>query len=69
MNAFVPLDIPPPPSGWRVAAAILGFVLGFIAFALFLTSCSVGVDTTGQPMFSINASEVARAIIIYESGK
>jgi len=56
---FDELDTPPPPNGWRVAAVVVGFALAFVAFAMFLTSCTCTLD----------GESVARAIIIYEAGK
>ena len=60
-----PLDTPPPPSNWRVFSVILGFLLLFIAFALFVTSCSLSVDENGKPVIGVNVEDAARAIIIY----
>ena len=53
------LNDPKPPSNWRVAAAIVAFVVGFVIFAMFCTSCTCTLD----------GESVARAIIIYEAGK
>ena len=37
-------DTPPPPSNWCVFGVILGFLLLFIAFALFVTGCACTVS-------------------------
>lgn len=52
-------DTPPPPSGWRVTAVIALFAIAFTAFAMFCTSCTCTLD----------GESVARAIIVYQSGK
>ena len=52
-------DTPPPPSNWWVFGVILVFLVVFIFFALSVTSCTCTLD----------GESVARAIIVYQSGK